>query len=144
MKIKHNKITQSTETIVISIVLLIAMCIFVPIYLKQNKTEKMNQQFYDNKILSEGTTINTYSGFWKKYNVILTQRADIDGNSKISVEEKTQFDEQFFGSLELTVDPVTKVITKKDGMHANVNALFCHLDTFYLNKPWVKPVCPIL
>lgn len=144
MKLKHNHISQTTETIILSVILLVGMAIFVPLYLKQQKTVKLDQQYYDNKILSEGTAIKGYAGFWKKYNEILTERADMDGNTKVSVQEKAQFDEQFFGGIEVTVDPVTKIITKKDGTNADPNALICHLNTFYVDKPWIKPICPSL
>jgi hypothetical protein len=139
-----KEIVSIIEVIVIGCILLVVMTIFVTHNSMKHKQELMDKNFFQSKVLDQQPLINDQKQFWKDYDNILKARADSNGNGIVSLQEKEAFDEQFFEERELTVDPVTKVVTKKSGIPANGQALICHLNSFYMDQPWVMPVCPDL
>jgi hypothetical protein len=141
---KKHHVFSFVEAMIMLVALFVGIAIFLPFYIAQHKSQNMDKNFYQNKVISQSYDISNQKQFWDKYNVIMNQRADVNGNGKVSVEEKEAFDKAFFGGLNLTVDPATQVITNADGTVANPKALLCHLNNFYPQALWIKPVCPAL
>jgi len=139
-----RQVFSLVEAILAICALLIGLSIFVPVYIHKYKIQKIEKDFYENTIMDQELYSNVYKNFWKKYDKVLKVKADSDKNKHISVQERETFDKQFFGNLNLTVDPKTKNIKKVDDSYANPDALTCYLNNFYPDKPWIKPVCPDL
>lgn len=144
MNTKHKRDSGVWEILIVTFVILMVMAIGAPILIQRSRTQHSDIATYNNKINNQEKTINSYKAFWSYYKTIMKERADTDGNNDISLNEIKTFQDQFFGNLELTVDPVTKVITKKDGTLANQASLICHLKSFYVDKEFIRPVCPAL
>ena len=125
-------------------VILIVISIGMPYYVNKNKHENIDRQFYTNTVINSANMISQYQPFWNRYEIILKQRGDTDGNQIISIQERTKFETQFFGDIGLTVDPTTKIITKADQTSPSINALLCHINSFYPDQPWILPICPSL
>ena len=141
---KKHHVFSLFEAMLVLVALFVGISIYLPFYIAQHKSESMDKNFYQNKVISQSYDIGSQKQFWDKYTIILNQRGDTNGNGKISVEEKEAFDQAFFGGLELKVDPATKLITKSDGTAADPKALLCRLNNFNPNALWIKPVCPVL
>jgi hypothetical protein len=150
MQYKKTKSRKKQEnfTLYSSILLccgiVVATSIAFPFYYHKSKQEATDKAFYTNRVANSEPVTREYAPFWNRYAVVLKQRADNDGNKIISVQEKLAFDTIFFGDLNLTVEPTTKIITKSDGTNPTLDGLLCHLNSFYPDKPWISPVCPIL
>ena len=141
-KKSKRKTVNLLEVMGILCAIFIAISIALPYYISKHKSISMDKNFYTNVVVN--LKEHDYSKFWQHYNKVLQQRGDEDGNSIISVQEKSDFDKAFFGTLNLTVDDSTKDITETNGTYPNESALICRIDSFYPDEPWVIPVCPNL
>lgn len=137
------------EVFIALLIVFALIAVYVPLHIHQKKLENIDKNYYQNKVISQQITKDTtqeydYTEFWALYKTLLTQRADTDKNRDISVEEKQIYDDGFFGTLELKIDPVTKVVTTKAGLEANPDSLICRLNSYYPNQAWIQPACSIL
>ena len=148
-KRKHVKKDKKAEfslfaTLAVLCLILIGTGLTLPYVVQHHKEQSLDTHFYLNRKTNLAQFTERYKPFWIRYDVVLAQRADADGNKIISVQEKSVFDKGFFGELGLTVDQATRTITKLDGTYPNEDALMCRLNSYYPDQPWVHPVCPDL
>lgn len=139
--VKNTKLAHTSPTLITLCILFVALVIFLPSFLKESKSERLNLTLYQSKIVNEKQESSVYSKFWNRYDIILKERGDTNGDKMISLEEKQTFDNEFFGDLGLSVDPVTKIVKKNESYDADPKAIICRLDNFYPDKPWIKPIC---
>lgn len=138
---KNTNLAHTSPTMIVLCILFVSIVIFLPTFLKNSKAERLDKTLYQSKIINEKLESSVYSKFWKRYDIVLKERGDMNGDKIISLEEKKEFDEQFFDEMGLTVDPVTKIITKGEKQKVDPDALLCRLNSYYPDKPWIKPIC---
>jgi hypothetical protein len=144
IKIDKKQTFSLILTIITVCLILVAGGIMLPYLVSHHKQNSLDTHFYLNRITNLAQVTEKYKTFWHRYDIILTQRANTDGNPAISLQEKATFDEGFFGTLGLTVDQTTKTITKNDGSYPNETALICRINYYYPSHPWIHPICPDL
>jgi predicted PurR-regulated permease PerM len=131
---KRSRFSPIIGIVLVSCLALVGVSALIPSYVSYHKHQSLVKNYPAYKA-------NDYTKFWDDYHHRLFERGDVDGNKIISVQEEQNFASQFFGGLDLTVDADTKVVIKLDGTPANPDALICHLNAFYLDSAWIRPVC---